>query len=92
MAVASKVRPFREVEREGKQVKLRLNFHSGQATVWDSAKRFVYMMSGTQVGKTCFGPHWLMREMQRCGAGDYLICTATFPLLNLKLLPEFLHI
>tara|TARA_Y100000310_G_scaffold339416_1_gene431998 strand:+ start:2330 stop:3562 length:1233 start_codon:yes stop_codon:yes gene_type:complete len=47
------------------------------------------MQSGTQGGKTCFSPHWLKREIDRCGPGDYLAVTATFPLLNLKMLPEF---
>ena len=50
------------------------------------------MLAGTQSGKTCFGPHWLHREIREKGPGDYLAVTATFPLLNLKMLPEFLTV
>jgi hypothetical protein len=34
----------------------------------------------------------LLREIERCGPGDYLAITATFPLLKLKMLPEFLYV
>jgi len=77
-------------DREGDR--LRLNFHSGQLRVWDSTARFVVMLAGTQGGKTCFGPHWLHREILRKGDGDYLAVTATYPLLKLKMLPEFLTV
>lgn len=50
------------------------------------------MLAGTQGGKTSFGPHWLHREIQMCGPGDYLAVTSTFPLLKLKMLPEFLKL
>lgn len=40
-------------------------------------------------GKTSFGPIWLWKEIQACGAGDYLVATPTFTLLELKALPEF---
>lgn len=50
------------------------------------------MLAGTQGGKTSFGPHWLYREIQRQGPGDYLAVTSTFPLLKLKMLPEFLSL
>ncbi len=76
--------------REVKSNKLILNLHPGQLMVWDCMARFVVMLTGTQSGKTSLGVHWLHREIQRCGAGDYLAVTATFPLLNLKMLPEFL--
>ena len=71
---------------------LSLDFHPGQWRAWDAAARFVVVLAGTQGGKTSFGPHWLYREIQRRGPGDYLIVTPTYPLLNLKALPEFLHI
>lgn len=80
--------PFREV----KDSKLRLNFHPGQSRTWDSDARFVFMMAGTQGGKTCFGPHWLHREIEQRGPGDYLAVTSTYPLLKLKMLPEFLYV
>lgn len=49
-------------------------------------------MAGTQGGKTSYGPFWLLDEIRRCGAGDYLVATPTFPLLEVKLLPEFLRL
>jgi hypothetical protein len=33
---------------------LRLDFHSGQSRVWNSAKRFLFMLAGTQGG--CLPP------------------------------------
>ena len=38
---------------------------------------------------TSFGPHWLYREICRRGPGDYMVVTPSFPLLELKALPEF---
>ncbi len=71
---------------------LSLDFHPGQWKAWDSDKRFIVVLAGTQGGKTSWGPHWLYREIQRRGPGDYLVVTPTYPLLNLKALPEFLRI
>jgi hypothetical protein len=68
---------------------LTLNFHPGQLRAWDSRKRFVAVIAGTQSGKTAFGPIWLWREIQDRGPGDYLVATPTFTLLELKALPEF---
>ena len=68
---------------------LRLNFHRGQRRAWDSRRRFVAVLTGTQGGKTTFGPWWLHREIMLRGPGDYLVVTPTYPLLNLKALPEF---
>lgn len=72
--------------------RLSLDFHPGQWKAWDSDRRFVIVLAGTQSGKTSFGPHWLYREIQRRGPGDYLIVTPTYPLLNLKALPELLRV
>lgn len=66
--------------------------HPGQARAFRSQRRFVWMLAGTQGGKTAVGPLWLLREIQTRGAGDYLAVTATFPLLKLKMLPEFLRL
>lgn len=68
---------------------LRLNFHAGQWKAWESQRRFVAVLAGTQSGKTSFGPAWLYKEIQSKGPGDYLVVTPTFPLLELKALPEF---
>jgi hypothetical protein len=81
-AAPAVVHPFREVV--GSQ--LRFYPHPGQVRVMDSTARVVAMLAGSQGGKTVLGPHWMHREIQRCGEGDYLVGTATFPLLNLKLL------
>ena len=67
---------------------LRVNMHAGQSRAWDSDKRFVFVIAGTQGGKTSFGSYWLRREIDRCGPGDYLVVTATYDLFKLKLLPE----
>ena len=88
-AVAPKHKPlYRELI--GKD--LHLNFHPGQSRTWLSDRRFIAMQAGSQGGKTCFGVDWLYREIQRCGEGDYLAVTSTFPLLELKMLPEFLSV
>lgn len=68
---------------------LEIDLHPGQARAWLSEKRFVTVSAGTQGGKTSFGPLWLYREIQNRGPGDYIVAAPTFPLLSLKLLPEF---
>jgi len=75
-----------EITKDGR---LRLNFHRGQWRAWQSTRRFIAVLAGTQSGKTSFGPLWLWREIQRAGPGDYLVATPTFTLLELKALPEF---
>lgn len=80
------------VFREVKDGKLILNYHPGQVRADDSKARFVVMLAGTQGGKTCYGVHWLYDEIKARGPGDYLAITATFPLLKLKMLPEFLYV
>ena len=62
--------------------------HAGQLQAWDSEKRFVFIVAGTQSGKTSYLPVWLDREIQRKGEGDYLAVTATYDLLKMKFLPE----
>lgn len=72
--------------------------HAGQYAAWESLRRFVFIISGSQGGKTSFGPWWLYREIYGWdkfvgrGAGDYLAITATFDLFKLKMLPEVLHV
>lgn len=65
----------------------RTRMHRGQARAWRSDKRFVVVLAGTQSGKTSWGPLWLKREIDRCGAGDYLAVTASYDLFKLKMLP-----
>jgi len=76
--------------------KLIVDFHAGQTTVWDSIKRLIFIIAGTQSGKTSFLPLWLDREIRNKGEGDYLAVTSTYDLLKLKFLPElqnhFVHL
>lgn len=75
-----------EITTSGKML---LHFHTGQRRAWRSQRRFVCVLAGTQGGKTSFGPHWLYREIRQRGPGDYMVVTPTFPLLEMKALPEF---
>lgn len=79
--------------------KLTLNFHHGQLNAWDSRARFVFILAGTQSGKTSFGPWWLWREVygdgngyKGAGSGDYLAVTANYDLFKLKMLPEMRYV
>ncbi len=62
--------------------------HRGQQQALDSQCRFVFIIAGVQSGKTSIGPWWLADEIDRCGAGDYIACSATYDLFKLKMLPE----
>lgn len=63
-------------------------FHRAQEFAYDSQRRIVAMIAGTQSGKTGFGPWWLYDELLRRGGGDYLAVTASFDLFKLKMLPS----
>jgi hypothetical protein len=75
-------------------------FHKGQKLAWDSRKRFVFVIAGTQSGKTSFAPWWLYREIYGNrqekfpgqGTGDYLAVSPSYDLVKLKLLPELLNV
>jgi hypothetical protein len=77
-------------------VKLSLSLHPGQSKAMDSAKRFIFIIAGTQSGKTSFHPIWLDREIRNKGEGDYLAVTSTYDLLKMKFMPElqnyFVHL
>mgnify|MGYP003581276822 CR=1 FL=1 len=68
--------------------KLTINLHPGQTKAHDSERRFIFIIAGTQSGKTSYEPIWLAREIEEKGQGDYLAVTATYDLLKLKFLPE----
>ena len=72
--------------------RLKVRLHRGQMKAFRSEARFVLVLAGTQGGKTSFGPLWLYREIQRRGPGDYLVVAPSFPLLELKLRPEFMRL
>lgn len=67
---------------------LKLSLHPGQSKVMRSPARFVFMIAGTQGGKTSLGPWWMRDRIAESGAGDYLAATSTFDLFKLKMLPE----
>lgn len=71
---------------------VKLNLHAGQTRAWLSDKRYIFVIAGTQGGKTSFGPWWLQREIQKRGAGDYIAATASFGLFQLKMLPEMRNV
>lgn len=81
----SQIKPLFEVDPTTNAASL--NLHPGQREAWDSTARFVVVLAGHQSGKTEFGPHWLAREIHRCGPGDYYAVTATYDLFKLKMLP-----
>lgn len=41
---------------------------------------------------TILGPIWLKNEIKRKGSGDYIVAAPTYPLMQKKVLPEFLKI
>ena len=63
-------------------------FHLAQQLVWDSPRRIVAYISGTQSGKTVTAPWLLKREIERCGPGDYIAATSSFDVFKLKFLPQ----
>ena len=74
------------IQRGGR---LQFNYHPGQQRAMATEARFILILAGLQSGKTIFGPWWMLREIQRRGPGDYLVATPTYPLLELKCLPEY---
>lgn len=71
---------------DGKPVK----FHKAQQLAWDTKRRIVAFVSGTQSGKSAYVPFWLEREIRLRGPGDYLAVTSSYDLFKLKLLPSIL--
>lgn len=75
-----------------KNGKLVLPFHYGQTQAWDSLKRFIFILAGSQSGKTSYLPWWLWREIKQTfstdGNNDYIATTANYDLFKLKFLPE----
>lgn len=75
---------------------LHLNLNVAQQSVGLSEKRFVVLLGGTQLGKTSYCPWWLFNRIRETcrkdELNDYLVVTATYPLMNLKLLPAFVEV
>ena len=68
-------------------------FHKGQMRAWDSTKRFVLVIAGTQGGKTVVGVRLLLREIQRTATqgktNDYLIVGPNTELLKKRAIQLF---
>ena len=77
---------------EIKENRLEINFHPGQLRAWDSKKRFVFILAGTQGGKTEFAVPWMLREIKEKGEGEYLVVSPSFPLQEKKVIPTYLNI
>lgn len=77
---------------------LTLNPHPGQFRTMESLARFVFLLIGSQGGKTSWIPHWLHAEMKKTWSSDpraindYIACTTTFDQFSLKMLPEMLEV
>ena len=76
--------------------KMAVNYHSGQDLAMASEAQETYISAGLQSGKTTMLPHWMRREMQRCGPGSgefsYLVLGPTFAVLGNKTVPTFKRI
>jgi hypothetical protein len=68
--------------------RLQLHLHKGQYKAWTSTRRFIFVLAGTQGGKTSFGAWWLWKEIEAKGAGDYIAASSSYDLFKLKMLPE----
>lgn len=72
--------------------KLVLDQHFGQSQAWESLRRFIFVLAGTQSGKTSWLSWWLWREIRQTaspeGDNDYIATTASYDLFKLKFLPE----
>lgn len=73
---------------EIKDEKVTLHMHPGQKSAWDSKKRFIFVLGGSQSGKTSWGPWWLYREIMRLEGGDFLCVTATYDLYKMQMLKK----
>jgi len=75
---------------------LHLSLNEAQQEVDRSIKRWVCLFAGTQGGKTSYAPWWLFDRIKETARkdelNDYLVVTATYPLMNLKLLPSFVEV
>ena len=70
----------------------RFDYHPGQRQAWRSKARHILILAGRQGGKTTFAPWWLLREITRCGPGNYLYVTPTYTLLQKQALPSFQYL
>lgn len=71
---------------------LKFRYHDGQKKIMDSKARHILALAGTQSGKTIIGSWWINREIILRGDGDYIIVAPNYPLMQKKVLPEFLKL
>lgn len=69
-----------------------LKFHRAQDITYNSNKRLIGMIAGTQGGKTSFGPHWLYKEIKLRNGGDFIAVTSSYDLFKLKMLPSMIAV
>lgn len=69
-----------------------MNDHPGQQRIWDCKAETIAVVCGAQSGKTVAGPWWLLREIGRCGPGEYAVGSARYDLMITKLLPAYAQV
>lgn len=77
-------------DRETPITRMVERFHYGQGQALSSKARIILVSAGKQSGKTAGGPLWMYHQMQMCGSGDYLSVSSSYPLMQKKLIPEYL--
>lgn len=82
------MKPLIEIDGET----MNINPHAGQRQAIKAmdAARFVFVIAGTQSGKTSFLPIGCRLMIDKHGPGDYIAVTASYDLFKLKFLPEML--
>lgn len=72
---------------------MNVNPHAGQQQAIRAMdqSRFVFVIAGTQSGKTSFLPLGAKLMIDKHGPGDYIAVTASYDLFKLKFLPEMLR-
>lgn len=76
----------------GKWTELFINTHEGQLAALQSRAAIILACAGTGGGKTSVLVEWLRLEIERCGAGDYLVVSVTFTLAEGRLIPEIIKV
>ncbi len=79
-----------KIEESPEGRRLIIEPHPGQVRILQNDRRFQIMLAGSGGGKTSLLPLWMYNEILRCGSGDYLAVSPTFPLQNLRLIPAFI--
>lgn len=78
-------------DRKNPVTQLKINPHWGQIRTLNTKSRVCFISAGRQSGKTAWGPIWMYYKMQKCGDGDYLAVSPSFPLQDKKLIPVYIQ-